>query len=598
MVLLHTNRNLVNASKTITVRRLFSVKDFIEFSNPIGVMVMDACPLCGSVKGKNLYDHLFYVHSYTKQQIEDIKEERRRERLTMCSTVSNCKTCQGQFPSKRALIRHVREAHPERCHESEAQIRCPICHEGVKSHHALVDHAQANHSETPAQYRIEVVNFPNREEFEKWKRISEEHDLTSRAIVSSKQHKSARVTYMRCHRAAHGGIGRRKLQEGAKKRSRKAVPFCTAFMKVTERDSGVTVEYCSAHCGHDIQPELLRLDKQSEQYIVSLLRKGLKFRKVYEIVKEKAASQTLFHYVTLRKIWNIAKKYSLRPVDIRRGKGVIVSDSGSEDEESGRSDAMEVEPEAVDADPESAEPEPITRDSDQPEPEPVFEPSALLEPEPMVSHPGEPAPEPMDVPLEQPEPEPEPSALPPTLPEPENIIAYPEQPEPIATPPEQPKPEPSPTEPETVTEKLLSEFTVTSERLQPEILVQTPQPEPDFLHAESLLSQEQNPLHPDHANCPLTRRVITPGLEVKVVEVKQEADDEKPPINYEMANMEVLGRIEKIIAGFHADVLQIATQANRSSYSTLNKALRAMEAARAQTQSAASKILKESGSKD
>ncbi|KAL6740046.1 hypothetical protein Aduo_013434 [Ancylostoma duodenale] len=565
---------------------------------------MDACPLCGSIRKKNLYSHLFFVHSYTKQQIEDIKEERRRERLALCSTISKCKICDVQLPSKRAVERHVKCCHPEKYLENWAHIWCPICHEGLKNHHALVDHAQANHSETANQYKIEVVNFPNMEEFEKWKRISEEHDMTSRAIASSKQYKGAKVMYMRCHRAQSRC---RRLEDSLRKGTRKVVPFCTAFMKVTEREFGVKVEYCSTHFGHDIQPELLRLDKQSEQYIVSLLRKGLKCREVFDTIKEEAASQTFFRYVTLRKIWNIAKKYSLRPVDIRRGKGVYVSDSGSEDEECGQSDAMETESETVVAGPEPPESEPAASPPDQPEPDPgVASPTqmeegpvaanpAQPEPEPTASHPEEPEPEPMDVNPEQPEPEP--SAAPPEPPEPDPMITHSERPDSAPTHPEPPKPEPDATEPESVTEKLLSEFTVTSERPQQGLLVQTTQPEPDFLHAESLLSQEQSSLHPESARCPpgFTKKLIPADSDLK--EVKQEAEDEKPPINYEMANMEVLGRIEKIIAGFHADVLQIATQSSRSSYSTLNKALRAMEAARAQTQSLASKLSKESGAK-
>ncbi|RCN50066.1 zinc finger, C2H2 type [Ancylostoma caninum] len=498
-------------------------------------LVMDACPLCGSIRKKNLYSHLFFVHSYTKQQIEDFKEERRRERLALCGTTSNCKVCGVQLPSKRAVERHVRAEHPEKYLENWPHIWCPICHEILKSHYALVDHAQANHSETADQYKIEVVNFPNMEEFEKWKRISEEHDMTSRAITSSKQRKGSRVMYMRCHRAQNRC---RRLKDSSRKGTRKVVPFCTAFMKVIESESGVRVEYCSTHFGHDVQPELLRLDKQSEQYIVSLLRKGLKCREVYETVKEKAATQT-----------NIAKKYSLRPVDIRRGKGVYVSDNESEEEECDQSDAMEVDSETVVADPEPSEPEPVASHPVEPEQEPEVAPSTEMEqglvdahpaqpePEPMVLHPEQSRPEPMGVIPEQPEPGP--SAAPSEPPESEPVVAHSQQPESVATQSEQPKQEPDDAEPESVTEKLLSEFTVTSERPQQEILVQTTQPESDFLHAESLLPQEQSSFPSG-----FTKRLITAESDLK--EIKQEADEEKPPINYEMANMEVLGRIEKI----------------------------------------------------
>ncbi|KHJ94141.1 hypothetical protein OESDEN_05935 [Oesophagostomum dentatum] len=119
--------------------------------------------------------------------------------------------------------------------------------------------------------------------------------------------------------------------------------------------------------------------------------------------------------------------------------------------------------------------------------------------------------------------------------------------------------------------------------------------------AEDLLSSESSHSSVKEEESPEPDNDITERKPSDEIVFKSETSDNnkdvvpmEPAVDYKLANMEVLGRIEKIIAGFHTDVLQIASQSDRNSYKTLNKALRAMEAARALTQSAASKISKES----
>lgn len=209
-----------------------------------------------------------------------------------------------------------------------------------------------------------------------------------------------------------------------------------------------------------------------------------------------------YHFYNCR---NVAQKYSLRPVDIRR-KGLVISECESEDEECGGAEAMDSEPETVVAHSELPEPEPMATVLEQPEPEP------------MVTHPEQP----------------EPMATHPEKPEPGPVVTYPEQSD----------AEPTVAEQVSVEEKLLSEFSVASEKLEPEFILSATQP----LHAESLLALEQMSQHPEPASCPpaSTTKLVTAEADLKVVEIKCEIDGEKPPINYEMANMEVLGRIEKV----------------------------------------------------
>ncbi|KAK6748508.1 hypothetical protein RB195_001245 [Necator americanus] len=196
-------------------------------------LIMEPCPLCGLESKKRLYDHLFYAHSYTKEQIEEFKKKRRREKLIeSCTTVQNCKHCEKVFSSKLCLRRHEKKAHPDKYTEKKlARIWCPLCFKIMKHHRDLVHHAQAAHAETPGKYRVEVISFPNVDEFEKWRRSTEEHDVTSRSIVSTKRGPAGKIKYLRCHRAALNAKDKTSIGSTIK-HSRKVVPFCTAYMKI------------------------------------------------------------------------------------------------------------------------------------------------------------------------------------------------------------------------------------------------------------------------------------------------------------------------------------------------------------------------------
>ncbi|RCN50320.1 hypothetical protein ANCCAN_03542 [Ancylostoma caninum] len=112
---------------------------------------------------------------------------------------------------------------------------------------------------------------------------------------------------MRCHCAIRGSTIREK--------TKKIVPYCTAYMNVVKKEDSVSVEYCLTHCGHEARSSQLRLDKKAEEYIVSLLAEGLTVRQVQKKIriKMRGGPRTRLYFVTARDIRNIASKVRVQP---------------------------------------------------------------------------------------------------------------------------------------------------------------------------------------------------------------------------------------------------------------------------------------------
>ncbi|RCN24425.1 hypothetical protein ANCCAN_29878 [Ancylostoma caninum] len=94
------------------------------------------------------------------------------------------------------------------------------------------------------------------------------------------------------------------------KKTKKLVPYCTAYMNVVEKIDSVTVEHCFTHCGHEARPFQLRLDESAENYIISMLMEGLTIRQVHKKIRSKmrGGPKTRLYFITSRDIRNIALK--------------------------------------------------------------------------------------------------------------------------------------------------------------------------------------------------------------------------------------------------------------------------------------------------
>ncbi|KHJ77867.1 hypothetical protein OESDEN_22513 [Oesophagostomum dentatum] len=118
---------------------------------------------------------------------------------------------------------------------------------------------------------------------------------------------------MRCSRA----LPTVAYANSTKPRTKKVVSYCTAFMKVCERDNGIEVEFCRRHFGHEEEPALLTMDPASEAFIISLLKEGFKYsqvlRKVRESCRTSDAMHTRLYYTTIRDIRTIAIRNKVDP---------------------------------------------------------------------------------------------------------------------------------------------------------------------------------------------------------------------------------------------------------------------------------------------
>ncbi|KAK6753546.1 hypothetical protein RB195_012876 [Necator americanus] len=238
-------------------------------------VAMNECPVCGVNKGKSVY---------------------------------NCEYCDATFNSMSGLGRHRGAKHA--VEYSAPAIICPICRESVKSHRELAEHAHQQHAENSDDFVVETIRFQDLQDYKSWKLASEEAGVISRFITRTKTTEHAKVTYLRCHCSFY-------CPSSPPQKTKKSVPYCTAYMNVTERIDGVTVEHCLTHLGHEALPSQLRLDENAEKYIVSLLKDGLTVQQVHKKIRMHVGGgpRTRLYFTTTRDIRNLAAKSR-----VQRGK--------------------------------------------------------------------------------------------------------------------------------------------------------------------------------------------------------------------------------------------------------------------------------------
>ncbi|KAK6730444.1 hypothetical protein RB195_007112 [Necator americanus] len=207
-------------------------------------IAMNECPVCGVAK-KRMERHLVDVHGYSQDQIADFKVQKKSRKVAASGKpVYNCEFCDATFNSMSGLSRHRGTKHADEY--SPRVIMCPICRESVKSHRELANHAHQEHAEDPDEFVVETIVFQNLEDYENWKLSLEKGGVISRFIARTKITEHTKVTYLRCHFSFHSA--------SVAEKTKKSVPYCTAYMNVTEKVDGVTVEHCPTHLGHEARP--------------------------------------------------------------------------------------------------------------------------------------------------------------------------------------------------------------------------------------------------------------------------------------------------------------------------------------------------------
>ncbi|KHJ85752.1 hypothetical protein OESDEN_14513 [Oesophagostomum dentatum] len=178
----------------------------------------------------------------------------------------------------------------------------------MQNHRQLAEHARLEHADSEDDFIVDVVTFSDTHQFKDWKMACEEKHVISRFASNVHHSTNSKTTYLRCHSAL-------RTPSSVAAKTKKTVPYCTAYMNVTEGVNGISVEHCLTHCGHEVRPSQLKLDDNAERYIISLLMEGLTVRQVHKRLRLKMRSgpRTRLYFTTTRDIRNIARKCRVQP---------------------------------------------------------------------------------------------------------------------------------------------------------------------------------------------------------------------------------------------------------------------------------------------
>ncbi|KHJ88305.1 zinc finger, C2H2 type [Oesophagostomum dentatum] len=201
------------------------------------------CPVCKKNRGRNVYSHLFSVHNYTKEEIQQIKETNRLIRAEK----HECKICGLCLTSRSKLLEHKFKRHKEAYRQKETRIQCPLCNYRVENHRDIVNHVETTHACSSGVYVVENAEFIDRTSFESWKQRLQEKYGIEWTIWSERSCPTRMVTQFRCSKTPPSPL---YFDKQGKPILQKATRVCTAFMKVVERQDGLAVEFCRSHCGH------------------------------------------------------------------------------------------------------------------------------------------------------------------------------------------------------------------------------------------------------------------------------------------------------------------------------------------------------------
>ncbi|KAK6021027.1 zinc finger, C2H2 type [Ostertagia ostertagi] len=215
------------------------------------------CPECDEDIDRRSYRrHLINVHKYSEEQYHELKNEMMR----------------AQEPS----------------------IICPLCDDKVPTQFDLVHHCSELHSEDgadgrPQNYTVCMREFPNEQDYKDKKKTG---------------------TVVRLIRAG-------KIPNSAKQRvrtSKKDTPYCTCFLNVQYRNDGtILARGCFAHVGHELDPALLRLSIEEQEYLKMLLEEHTFNYIIQRVRRENRDKNSRLFFVSRDDLWNLIKKYKIRP---------------------------------------------------------------------------------------------------------------------------------------------------------------------------------------------------------------------------------------------------------------------------------------------
>ncbi|KAK5970908.1 MULE domain-containing protein [Trichostrongylus colubriformis] len=191
-------------------------------------------------------------------------------------------------------------------------MMCPICMDGVKTHEDLVEHTQREHACVTDEYCVSTLFFTDKNQYKAWRKKEEREHVIQWAKTSVNVRGNRKISYFRCNRAIP--FPSYAIAQGSK--SKKDVPYCTAFLRATEDDRGISVTFCNKHSGHAGDPALLNVDEESERYIVDLLGEGFTSSQILRKIRNEfrnTKNKPRVYFTTAKDIRNIATRHNTAP---------------------------------------------------------------------------------------------------------------------------------------------------------------------------------------------------------------------------------------------------------------------------------------------
>lgn len=208
-------------------------------------------------------------------------------------------------PAERQIKYPSSKAHPATfSRQRGTHLKCPECPSSAECLDDFIAHCHEKHISQDRQFVVERRQFGSVGEFKKWFDQRQEDTCTS----LTKRTGHGGETLYRCHR-----VGKyRSVAKSRKSNPRKVDQTCTAYLKVTTEDNGVTwATGCFTHIGHDLDHKLLWLTETQENYVRELIDLGWTSDQIFFYIRNEYKDYDCkLKYVSKNDIRNITVRYN------------------------------------------------------------------------------------------------------------------------------------------------------------------------------------------------------------------------------------------------------------------------------------------------
>ncbi|CAG9761475.1 unnamed protein product [Ceutorhynchus assimilis] len=257
-------------------------------------------------------------HSNVSEETKEFKKESKQTRKRKLSDPSkfafHCH-CGKNFSKIKNLNYHRRQVHNEAVSTLKPPKKmCPLCDFSSTYHNDMVNHYKSSHNIHIVE---EKLLFLTEKEFLKWKTNIEAETVARFRINespnwASKKHKTTKYS---CNRSGHyqtKGQGKRSLK---KRGSIKINGYCPArIIKQLQTDGSCTVQFISAHVGHETEVHCLHLSTMEREEIAKKINMNIPYSKILDEIRDSSESESnlqRIHFLTRKDLHNIEASYKI-----------------------------------------------------------------------------------------------------------------------------------------------------------------------------------------------------------------------------------------------------------------------------------------------